>query len=156
MSAAQAELLGQRLGKPGVLGGHVVHLEVARQRELQPHPNAVQRRVAVAHQPHRRRHGAQASELVVVLSRLQADVVTEPLRLLVGVGVAAHVDQQRGVVDGCSRLLVEADPLCKPQCDQALAQHVLHRLPEAEVDPERKRPDELGEANVRAIGFAAR
>ena len=41
----------------------------------------------------------QAARLVVVLVRLQRDVVAEPLRLLVGVGVAADVDQQRRVVD---------------------------------------------------------
>ena len=42
------------------------------------------------------------------LRRLQRDVVAEPLRLLVGVGVAADVDQQRRVVDGDALLLVEA------------------------------------------------
>ena len=61
----------------------------------------MQRRVA------RRRAAARAAaaarrlrELVVVLGRLQRDVVAEPLRLLVRVGVAADVDEQRRVVDG--------------------------------------------------------
>ena len=94
-------------------------------------------------------------QLVVVLARLQRDVVAEPLRLLVGVGVAADVDQQRRVVDDRPRLLVEPEPLGEPQRDQALAQHVLHRLPEAEVDPERQRRDELRQANLRTIGVAA-
>ena len=82
---------------------------------------------------------------------LQRDVVAEPLGLLVGVGVAADVDQQRRVVDDRPLLLVEADPLGQPQRDQALAQHVLHRLPEAEVDAERERRDELGQANRLAV-----
>ena len=49
-------------------------------------------RIAAAARP-------QAAQLVVVLGRLQRDVVAEPLRLLVRVGVAADVDEQRGVVD---------------------------------------------------------
>ena len=57
--------------------------------------------------------------------------------------MAADVDEQRGVVDDRSLLLVEPDPLGEPQRDQALAQHVLHRLAEAEVDAERQRRDEL-------------
>lgn len=66
--------------------------------------------------------------------------------------MAADVDDQRGVVDDRALLVVEPDPLRHPQRDQALAQHVLHRLAEAEVDAERERGDELGQADVRAVG----
>src|SRR6266516_8028193 len=66
--------------------------------------------------------------------------------------MAADVDEQRGVVDDRPRLLVEADALCEPKRDQALAQDVLHRLPEAEVDPEREPGDELRQAHLCAIG----
>ena len=106
--------------------------------------------------PSRRRPaavGAQARQLVVVLARLQRDVVAEPLRLLVGVGVAADVDEQRRVVDDRPRLLVEPEPLGEPQRDQALPQDVLHRLPETEVDAERERGDQLGQPHAVAIGF---
>ena len=68
-----------------------------------------------------------------------------------GVGVAADVDEERGVVDDRPLLLVEPDSLCDPQGDEALAQHVLHGLPEPEIDAQRERRDELGEADVRAI-----
>ena len=111
----------------------------------------MQRRVAGADPPHSRHRSTQAAELVFVLVGLQADVVAEPLRLLVRIGMAADVDQQRRVVDRCPGFLIEADPLSHPQCDQALAQHVLHRLPEAEIDPQRQRGDKLGEPNVRPI-----
>ena len=47
---------------------------------------------------------AHAAELVSYLSDFRRDVVAEPLRLLVRVGVAADVDQQRRVVDGAARL----------------------------------------------------
>ena len=94
-------------------------------------------------------------QLVVVLAGLQRDVVAEPLRLLVGVGVAADVDEQRGVVDGRALLLVEPEPLGEPQRDQALAQDVLHRLPEAEVDAERQRRDELRQPDVWPIARAS-
>ena len=73
-----------------------------------------------------------------------------------GVGVAADVDEQRGVVDDRALLLVEPDALGQPQRDQALPQHVLHRLPEAEVDAERERGHQLRQPNLRAIGLADR
>ena len=54
------------------------------------------------------------------LRRLERDVVAEPLRLLVGVGVAADAEQQRRVVDGRARVLVQPEPLGETQRDQAL------------------------------------
>ena len=134
------------------MGDHVVHLAVAGDRELEPEPEAVQRWVAGAEEPHPRGGHPQAPGLVVVLDRLQGDVVAEPLGLLVGVGMAADVDEQGGVVDDRPLLLVEPDPLGQPQRDQALAQHVLHRLPETEVDAERERGHQLRQPNLRAIG----
>ena len=91
---------------------------------------------------------------MVVLDRLEGDVVAEPLGLLVGVGVAAHVDEEGGVVDDRALLLVEPETLGEPQRDQALPQDVLHRLPEPEVDPERERGNELRQADLRAIAPA--
>ena len=85
------QLLGQRPRDRRVMSDHAVHLAVARDRELQPDSKPMQRRIArsdSAESGHRRAH---AAELVVVLRRLQRDVVPEPLRLLVRVGVAAHV-----------------------------------------------------------------
>ena len=61
--------------------------------------------------------------------------------------------EQRRVVHGRPVGLVEPDPLRDPQRDQALAQDVLHRLPEAEVDPERQRRDELGEPERGVIAL---
>ena len=125
--------------------------------KLEPDPEAVERRVAGAHPPQPGDHAPLAAQVVrSVLVRLQRDVVAEPLRLLVRVCVAADVDEQRRVVDGRPRLVVEAEPLGDAQRDQALAQHVLHRLAEAEVDPERERRDELGQPNGRPFGVAGR
>jgi hypothetical protein len=70
------------------------------------------------------------------------------------VGVAAHVDQQRCVVNTGALLLVEPMVLSQPQRDQALTEDVLHRLAEAEVDPQRKRPDQLRQSHVCAIRAA--
>ncbi len=106
---------------------------------------------AGAEQAHHAQRLAGRARLVVELGRLQGDVVAEPLRLLVGVGVAADVHQQRAVVDGRPSLVVEADPLGDPQRDQALPQDVLHRLAEAQVDPQRQRGHDLGEPNRRAL-----
>ena len=115
---------------------HAVDLAVAGERKLQPEAEAVQRRAPGAQVPHARRGHAQAARLVVELGRLERDVVAEPLGLLVGVGVAAHADQQGGVVDDRPLVLVETDALGQAQGDQALAEHVLHRLAEPEIDPE--------------------
>ena len=56
---------------------------------------------------------ARPTQVLVVLGGLQGDVVTEPLRLLVRVGVASHVDQQRGVVDDRPGL-ARPDPSAPP------------------------------------------
>src|SRR5216683_6796188 len=87
-----------------------------------------------------------------VLVGLQRDVITEPLGLLVGVGVATHVREQRRVVDDRSLVLVETEVLGETQRDPALAQYVLHRLAEPEVDTERQRTDELRQTNAFKIG----
>ena len=150
----QPQLLTQGPRDRGVMGDHVIHLAVARERELEPDTESMKRWVASAQPPHTRRRRPQ-SWLVVVLGRLQRDVIAEPPRLLVRVGMTADVDEQSRVVDDRPRLLVKPDPLAKPQRDQALAQHVLHWLPETEVDPERKRRDELSQPNMRAISLAS-
>jgi hypothetical protein len=113
----------------------------------------VERRVAGAEQSQAGHVHPQAPQIVVVLDRLRGDVVAEPLGLLVGVRVAADVDEQRGVVDDRSLLLVQPERLREPQRDQALPQDVLHRLAEAEIDAKRQSGDQLGQSNVRPIGF---
>jgi hypothetical protein len=148
------ELLGQRASHGGVARHDVVHLPVTGEGELQADAKAVQRRVAGSDEPHARRRHAHAAQLVAVLDGLQRDVVAEPLRLLVRVGMAPDVDEQGRVVDDRPLGLVEPDPLREPQRDEALAQHVLHRLPEAEVDAERERGDELRQPNMRTICLA--
>ena len=95
-SPESPELLGERAGQGRVLGQHVVDVTVARDRELQPRPEPVQRWLAGPDPPYPGDRAAQAAELVGVLVRLQRDVVAEPLRLLVRIGVAPDVDQQRG------------------------------------------------------------
>ena len=72
---------------------------------------------------------------------LQCHLVAEPLRLLVGVDMAAHPGQQGRVVHDLLVGLVQAHPLGQPQRDQALAQDVLHRLAHAQVGAERQDAD---------------
>ena len=63
--------------------------------------------------------------------------------------MAADVDEQRCVVDGGALCLLEPDAVGEPQRDHAFAQHVLHRLAEAEIDAERQRRNELRETHLR-------
>jgi hypothetical protein len=118
-------------------------------RERQPHPEPVQRRVAApAQQPHRRHRAARIVQLVLVLVGLDGEVVPEPLGLLVRVGVTADVHEQRRVVDDDLVLVGQPELICEPEGDQALAEHVLHRLPEPEVDPEGQRGHELRQPDL--------
>ena len=152
----QSELRRQGPGQRRVLLDHPVQLAEPGQRELQAHPETVQRRVALADPAQGRGRRGDAPGLVLVFERLDPDVVTEPLRLLVSIGMTAHVDQQRRVVDDRPRLVVQPGPLRQAQRDQALAQHVFHGLAEAEVDAERQGRDELGQAHRRTGGRRGR
>jgi hypothetical protein len=78
---------------------------------------------------------------------LEGDVVTKPLSLLVGVREAAHPGEQSGVIEDLPRRLVETEALTESQRDQALTQHVLHRLPQPQVGPQRQRRDQLGQSH---------
>ncbi len=95
----ESEAFREIAGECGVLRDHPVEITVTRQGEVEPDAEAVQRWVAAPDEAERSSRGAQAAELVVVLARLQLDVVTEPFRLLVRVGMTTDVDEQRGVVD---------------------------------------------------------
>ena len=128
----------------------MVDVAVAGEHELEPDAEAVERWVFRADESDAGNRRTKAAELVVVLGRLQCDVVAEPLRLLVGVDMAADVDEQSGVVHRCALLLVQPDALRQSESDQALPQDVLHRLTEAQIDAERERGDELREADLRA------
>ncbi len=79
---------------------------------------------------------ARAERLVLVLRCLHRNIVAKPPRLLVRVGVTPDVDQQRRVVHREPLGLVEVHEIRKTECDSALAEDVLHRLGEAEIDPE--------------------
>ena len=130
----EPELLRERPRHTRVMLDHPVHLPVARDQEFETEPEAVQGRVAGAEEPDSRGSHPPALHVVLVLDRLRGDVVAEPLGLLVSVGMAADVDEEGGVVDDRPLLLVKPEPLGQPHRDQALAQDVLHRLPEAVID----------------------
>jgi hypothetical protein len=135
-----------------MLADHVGDLLVAGQGELERDAKAMGPCVPGPQSSQSRGRLAQAVGLVVVLVGLQPDVVAEPLRLLMSVGMAPDADQQRGVIHIRSTLVVEPDPLGQSQRDQALPQDVFHRLPEAEIYSERRRGDEFRQPDVRTIG----
>ena len=122
---------------------------MTREGELDADTEAVQRWIAAPDEAHRCCRGTEAPNVVVVLARPQRDVVPEPLRLLVGVGMAADVDEQRRVVDRRAFGVAEFEAIGEAQRDHALPQHVLHRLPEAEIDAQRQGRDELREPYLR-------
>jgi len=127
---------------------HFVEVAVAGDGELDADPEAPDQRMTRAETAEGRDSAASASQPVVVLCRLQGDVVPEPLRLLVRVGVTANVDQERRVVHSRTFGLAEPHTLRDPQRDEALAQDVLHGLSEPKVDTERKRRNQFGKADM--------
>ena len=70
--------------------------------------------------------------------------------MFVGVGVAADVDKQGAVIGGGAGLVIEPGQLAQAHGDPALAQHVLHGLPKAEVNAERECGEKLSKPNLRA------
>ena len=105
-------------------------------RELEPDSESLQHRMAGPELTQAGDLRADAPKVMVVLSRLQRDVIAEPFGLLVRVGVATDVDEQGRVIQNGPVLGVEPDPLTQPQRDEALAQDVLHGLTEPEIDAE--------------------
>ena len=139
-----------------MLGDHGLHVAVAAEREGEGHPQAMQRWRSGAEHP---QHAGDLIELALrvrVLGRLERDVVTEPLHLFVGIGVAANVDQQGAVVRGGSGLVIDSEQVTQAHRDPALAQHVFHRLAEPEVDPQRERREYLGQPHTGSGGIIHR
>ena len=65
------------------------------------------------------------------------------------IGVTSDIDQQRGVVNRRPVPLAEPRLVRQPQRDQALADNVLHRLPEPQVHAQRQRREQLGHPDGR-------
>lgn len=107
----EAEALGEPARKRRARLDHPVEVTPPGDRELEPDAEPMERRIAAADQAHRRGRRPRAADVVVVLRRTQRDVVSEPLRLLVCVGMAADVDEERRVVDGRALVLLEVEPV---------------------------------------------
>jgi Pyridine nucleotide-disulphide oxidoreductase len=86
----------------------------------------------------------------VVRVPLDGQIISEPFSLLIRVGVAAHPREQARVVHDASFSEVSGRALSQPQGDQARPDHVLHRLPETQVGPERQQGDKFSAANPGA------
>ena len=108
-SGRRASVAGE--GRQALLARLLVGCEMSKstEGELEPGPEPVQRGVPRTEFPHRGHDGLHAPLLVRVLVGLEGDVVTEPFRLLVRVGMTSHVDEQGGVVDGGTRVVVQTD-----------------------------------------------
>ncbi len=108
-----------------MVGDHLVEVPAPRDGELEADAEPVQGRVALASEHAHRRHGApRAVDVVFVSARLEREVVAEPLRLFVRVGVTPDRNQKRRVIhdDLCS--VVELELVGDPERYQRLAQNV--------------------------------
>ena len=111
----------------------------------------MQRWQAGADHAHARERATKPLHLAVVLGRLHLDVVAEPFRLLVRVGVACNADEERDVVHGDTFVVIDAETVRHAESDQTLAQHVFHGLTEPKVHTERQRRNQLRESQPRTL-----
>jgi hypothetical protein len=109
----QAELFCQRSSQLRMVGDHAVEFAMTRDGELDPDPKPLDQRMPRTQGFEARRRTTHAPEGMVVLGRFQGEVVPEPLRLLVGIGVAANVDEESGVIDRGALLLAQPHPFSK-------------------------------------------
>ena len=149
----QAQARGQRVSREPVVLQHRLGGPAAVTDEGHPEPGPLDRGPARAEvAEHEQRSGGRGGEIDAADIGLERRVVAEPLRLLVGIDVTAHPGQQGRVVHDLPVGLIQAQPLGQPQRDQALAQHVLHRLAHAEIGRQRQDAEQFGQADVRAGG----
>ena len=145
---AQSQAPRERVSGVPVVGKHAVDVTVTARHKTHPHPRPREQRATRAqmarHVLQRRGPGGVDEPEVA----LKSEVITEPLRLLIGVDMAAHPDNQRGVIKTRTGSLVEAKQLPEPQRNQALPQDVLHRLVHAQVSAQRQDGQQLGETDA--------
>jgi len=113
-------------------------------------PHTAQRRLSAPDVSQHEARLGRADEIGEVRVGPQLDVIAEPRRLLVCIGVAPQPREQRHVVDDCPLVLVELEVLGDAEREHAVAQHMLHRLPETQVRGERHRRHELSQPHIRS------
>ena len=114
------------------------------------HVQPVQQRFAAGDVADQETHQGQPGVVHQVAVVAHRDVVAEPARVFVGVGVTADPHDQRRVVDAVALGAVEAQPVGQPGRDQRGAQHVFAGLSESQVDRDRQGGEQLGAA--RGLG----
>jgi hypothetical protein len=116
-------------------------------------PHSLEQRPARSHvlQQERRCIAGSTKIIGVVGVALEPQVIPQPFRLLVGVGVTTDPGEQPGVVDDLTFGLGELQSIGQTQRHQTCPDHVLHRLAQAEIRTERKQRNELGPADSRGL-----
>ena len=123
----------------------------SRRHQLGRHPSSPQRRAAGSDPAEQEAHHRQAGEIDVVGGRAKRDLVPELRGELMGIGRAPHPRQHRRVVDGGALGVIDAHPLRQREGDPALAQDVLLRHTEPEIDRQRQGRDQLSQAQAHQL-----
>ena len=142
---AQSELRRELFGGRSMVVQDVLDVAPAVAEEGDTEPRAVQERTSRAEVLQHEPRPGVVDEREVGFER---QIVPEPLRLLVRVDVAAHPCEERGVVDRHALRFVQPDALTQAHRDQALAEDVLHGLPQPEVGAQRQDGEKLRTAHV--------
>ena len=139
----QPDPFGQQRGRRAVgvdeLRNMASRIGIQRRRGLQ----ARQQRLAAADVGQQEALVRQPGPVDEVRAAAHGDVVAEPPRVLVGVGMTADPHDQRRVVDAIALGRRETQAVGDPRRDQRRPQHVLGRLPQPEVDGHRQRRQHL-------------
>jgi hypothetical protein len=122
-----------------VIFQHRLRRPAAITKKSNPEPGPLNHGLASAEMAHHeQRPGRGRAEIDTPEVSLERQVVAEPLRLLIGIHVAAHPGEQGCVIHDHTVGLIQAQALGEPQRNQALAQHMLHRLAHAQVGRQRQ------------------
>jgi hypothetical protein len=137
--------------KRGVGIEPVVHLRPTAQRELRDPPQASEAGLARAQPAQQDQDPPGRLGVGLVGVGLDADVVSEPHRLLVRIGVAVHAVEQTRVVRRDPVVDCGANAIRQAQRQPRAPDRVLHRQPAAEVGGERQRSHQLGDPDTRGV-----
>ena len=142
--------LSQRIGGAPMVLEHRVHRPPALTEEAHTHTSPPRQRPPGADAPDDEHRALQRlAEIDAANVVLDRPVVTEPLRLLVGVDMAPDPRQQRRVQHHLPLRRRKPDPLTEAHGEHALAQHVLQRMPHPEVRAQRQRRQQLRQPHPR-------
>ena len=147
----EAEPSGQLSGGQAVQHQALFHRPASGQDQIGGQAKPVQERCPGPGMAECQPHQRQPGEIDAVTVAAERDVVAEPGRHFRGVGHAARPGQHHHVVQGHSRLSLQAQSLPQPYRNQPRPQYVLHWLAEPQIGGQRESGHDLSQPEPRVL-----